>query len=649
MISILTIFLVALSILGGLNYWKARDILTKTVTNEMTKEAEGRADDVGDWLEARKMEITMLSKTPVMMKGNQEAIIPVVVAAAKESKIYYNIAYLDLLGNLTASTGSRVNVADRSYFQRALKGETTISDPFVTRDSGHLVVTIVVPVLVDGTVTGALLGTVYIESLANKVMAAKVGQTGYSFVVQQDGLQIIHPNADIAMKVNPLKDTGADPSQKQVIKHMVKGEKGTAIITDKETSKYYAYASVPGTDWSVGITVPVREMTGAISTLTTVSLLTIVVILAITSLIIAWYARRIARPIQALETAARRIASGDITLYKLGIDSNDEIGRLGQIFEHMTGNLRNLIQKIVDGTNQVEASAEELTVSAEQSAQAANQVAIVIVEVATGAKKQLRAVDDTTLVVGQMSVRIQQIAVNANAVAGTSAKSAAEAHAGSKAVEKAITQMGHIAETVTQSAQVVSKLGERSKEIGQIVDVISGIAGQTNLLALNAAIEAARAGEQGRGFAVVAEEVRKLAEQSRYAANQITDLVTEIRQDTDSAVSAMSEGTKQVQIGTEVVDNAGQTFKRIFGLFNKVSTQIQEISAAIEQMANESQHIVDSVHDIDGISKAAASQAQTVSAATEEQSATMEEIAASSQVLSKMAEELMGAVSNFKV
>lgn len=645
MISILAIFLVALSALGGLNYWKARAIITEKVTQEMTMEAENTAGDVGDWIEARRMQIAMLAKAPVILSGDQNAIMDFVVATAKADKSYFNIAYINKAGDLTASTGRRVNIADRDYFQRALKGETTITDPFVTKESGDLIVTIVVPVTANGQVVGALMGTVTIESVTNKVLALKVGETGHAYVVQKDGLCIIHPDKDVAMTFNALKDANADAEQQEVTGHMVNGEQGVAVHADK----FYAYAPVPGTDWSLGITVPVAEVTGAVSALTTVSLVTIIIILAITAIIITWYARRIARPIQALDAAAKRIAGGDISLNRLSIDSNDEIGRLGQSFEQMAGNLRNLIQKIAFATDQVEASAEQLTASAGQSAQAANQVAIVIVEVANGAERQLKAVNTTVAVVEQMSAGVQQIAANANDVADTSTKSAGAAQEGSKAVEDAIAQMSHIAETVTRSAQVVTKLGERSKEIGQIVDAISGIAGQTNLLALNAAIEAARAGEQGRGFAVVAEEVRKLAEQSQHAAKQIASLVSEIQQDTDSAVVAMNEGTKQVQIGTEVVDHAGQTFKEIFSMFNQVSTQIKEISAAIEHMASGSQHIVDSVREIDDISKTASSQAQTVSAATEEQSATMEEIAASSQALSKMAEDLTQAVSQFKI
>ena len=181
------------------------------------------------------------------------------------------------------------------------------------------------------------------------------------------------------------------------------------------------------------------------------------------------------------------------------------------------------------------------------------------------------------------------------------------------------------------------------------MDTIAGIAGQTNLLALNAAIEAARAGEQGRGFAVVAEEVRKLAEQSQEAAKKIAELIGEIQGDTDKAVVAMNDGTREVKTGAEVVNAAGVAFQEISGLVTQVSSQVKEISAAIQQMASGSQQIVDSVKRIDGLSKTSAGEAQSVSAATEEQLASMEEIAGSSEALSKLAQDLQAAVAKFRI
>lgn len=143
---------------------------------------------------------------------------------------------------------------------------------------------------------------------------------------------------------------------------------------------------------------------------------------------------------------------------------------------------------------------------------------------AVGTDGQVKAVGQAANVIEQMLANIQHVATSINSAADVSSETATAAKTGEKAIDSAIRQMGNIEKTVIDSAQVVVKLGDRSKEIGQIVDTISGIAGQTNLLALNAAIEAARAGEQGRGFAVVAEEVRKLAEQSQGATKQIEEI-----------------------------------------------------------------------------------------------------------------------------
>ena len=378
----------------------------------------------------------------------------------------------------------------------------------------------------------------------------------------------------------------------------------------------------------------------------------VLAILAIGLLLGSVSAIFIARPILASirqgVSYADAMAQG-IFNQRLEIKSNDEMGMLLKSLSAAAANLRSLITQVSNSAESVAASSEQLTASAEQSAQAANQVAVTISDVAQGAEKQVQAIDSTAAVVEQMSAGIQQVAASANSVTAMADKTAKAAMTGEQAVGAAVSQMGSIEKTVSGSAQVVTKLGERSKEIGQIVDTISGIAGQTNLLALNAAIEAARAGEQGRGFAVVAEEVRKLAEQSQEAAKQIATLISEIQSDTDKAVVAMNDGTREVKIGAEVVNSAGQAFKEIVVLLNEESGQIKEISATIQQMASGSQQIVASVRDIDRVSQDAAGHTQSVSAATEEQSASMEEIAASSQALAKMAEELQFAIRKFTV
>mgnify|MGYP001016212962 CR=1 FL=1 len=356
-------------------------------------------------------------------------------------------------------------------------------------------------------------------------------------------------------------------------------------------------------------------------------------------------AKSIVNPINKI---ALHMKKGDLNFSEM-IVNEDEVGQLTLEFGKLVKNIRQMVAGVQSGAEQVAASSQQLSASAEQSAVVSGQIASSITAVAQGADQQLQAVTDTLGVVEHISASVQQIAANSAFVTASADKAAKEAAEGGKVIELAVGKMADIEKTVNQSAAVVGQLGERSQEIGKIIDTIAGIAAQTNLLSLNAAIEAARAGDQGRGFAVVAEEVRKLAEQSQEAAKHIAELIGSIQSDTGNAVASMVDGTREVRAGSDMVNAAGQAFGRIIGLIAEVSRQISDISRALDQQARDSQEIVVGVRGIDKISRDASAQTQTISAATEEQSATMEEIASSSRVLAELAEKLQVSVQQFSV
>lgn len=362
-----------------------------------------------------------------------------------------------------------------------------------------------------------------------------------------------------------------------------------------------------------------------------------------------YISKKIAQPVVLIAERVEKIAGGDLSGPDLKISSRDEIGVLENAFNEMKLNLRNLIQQTANSAGQLAAASEQLTATSDQAAQASSQVAGSTTEVANGAARQVQFVDGAIDVVDEMAKHIERIVAKVQEVAGGTEKSASAAGDGGEAIQSAIRQMEIIEKTVKDSAEVVVKLGTRSQEIGQIVDTIAGIAGQTNLLALNAAIEAARAGEQGRGFAVVADEVRKLAEQSQEAAKQISDMILEIQTDTGQAVTAMTAGTHEVNIGTEVVGKAGKAFQEIILVVDQVSVQTNEVLTSVHQLTDGGQKIGEGMQNIAQVSRAAAAETQTVSAATEEQSASMQEIASASQSLSQLAETLQSAVAKFRL
>lgn len=359
--------------------------------------------------------------------------------------------------------------------------------------------------------------------------------------------------------------------------------------------------------------------------------------------------RLISVPLNKVVTNVNEIARGNLTVEAVKLDTKDEIGLLAQAVNQMAANLKDLIKHVSVSAEQVASSSEELSASSEQQALATSQVATAIADVAAGTEKQSMAIDDTSMAIEQISAAIQQVAATSSEVAEQASNTSLAAQDGQKVIDQAIKQMNRIGHATDVTQGAVDKLAQGSRMIGEITDVISDIASQTNLLALNAAIEAARAGEQGRGFAVVAEEVRKLAEQSSKAANQIAELINENQLNINNAVTAMQTGNQDVQQGIEMVSSVGATFEQIAGSINQSVNSIQEVSASVEEMAGGSQQIVNAINQIDTISKQNLSQSQTVSAATEEQSASVEQISSSSQALAKMAQDLQLAVSKFSV
>lgn len=535
------------------------------------------------------------------------------------------------------------NLSDRTFFKDTMADQKShISDVIINRVTGVPTVIVTQPVKSeDGQVLGMVLQAVNIETLQHFLGDVKVGASGVVAIVAQDGTLIAHSNKEL---VKDQKKISEDLLQK------LKSQLGHLVhYTDLAGRDSMAlFIPIKDTTWFVIASLPVSEINAGFYA----SLVWMVAALGLGLIIvgfIAWrYLLTVLRPIEQLVQEAGKIAAGNLTISTLRIHSNDEIGLLARSFEQMTHNLRALMLQVSDATGQVAASSLQLNASAEQSAQAANQVAIAIALTAEGVEKQLLGVSKVLSLVEDIANDSQAGATDTTQAADLTEKAVRATVEGNNAVSNAILQMNHIQLVVDESATVVAELGDRSKEIGLIIETIAGIASQTNLLALNAAIEAARAGEQGRGFAVVAEEVRKLAEQAKEAATQISTLIGDIQIKTDKAVVGMIAGTAEVRKGTEVVDKAGTAFKEIELHVKEVAEISKRIATGLGHSVSFSQQVLVATQEVDIINRAIASQTQNISAATEEQSASMQEIAASSQALNHLAEDLLCAVQQFK-
>ena len=357
----------------------------------------------------------------------------------------------------------------------------------------------------------------------------------------------------------------------------------------------------------------------------------------------------ISNPVSKLVSQVKKVSKGDLTVEFINVKSRDEIGILVDNFYVMVGNLKKIITDVSINAELVATTAEELYSNAEQTNGAALQIANSVQVVAEGSNKQLDSTSYSKNVVTDISDKMENILGSIKSVTDKSIEASSKASNGNNIVLQAVNHMNVINNKVRNSSSLLNKLGVKSKEIEKIILLINSIAEQTNLLALNAAIEAARAGEHGRGFTVVASEVRKLAEQSKLASNNIANLISEIKNDTDAAIYSMNDGINAVNQGMELISNTGNTFKVILNAVDEVSVNAKQVMSDANHINTFTSKMVVSIENIADISEQSAANTQNVAATVEEQTASMNEISSAANKLSDMSLELQKSISIFKI
>src|SRR2546423_2255433 len=317
-------------------------------------------------------------------------------------------------------------------------------------------------------------------------------------------------------------------------------------------------------------------------------------------------------------TIVSQIARGDLTLR--GRVTNDALGNVVDSVNYMLDNFAKVLERVRKAAIDVQSSANEILIASE--------------EMSSGAIQQDQEITNTSSAVEQLTVSMKQVSNNAEASAEAARRALDAAEQGNRAVHDTLEGMQRIRSSVQATAKRIKALGDRSLEISEIVSVINDITEQTNLLALNAAIEAARAGEAGRGFAVVADEVRKLAEHSRTATKDIAALIKAIQAETNEAVVVMEEGTKEVEIGAKLADQAGRALDAISTVVRQSAELVQEISLASKQQVRGTEGVANAMQIISNITRQTSQGARQTSRTVEQ--------------LVHMSEQLNEALSQFR-
>ncbi len=293
------------------------------------------------------------------------------------------------------------------------------------------------------------------------------------------------------------------------------------------------------------------------------------------------------RSITDLLNTINQVARGDLTIR--GKVTNDALGNVVDSVNFMLDNFSKVLERVRKAAIDVSTSATQILGATD--------------DMTAGATQQDQEITNTSSAVEELTVSMKQVSNNAEASAEAARRALDAAEQGNRAVSDTLEGMQRIRASVQATAKKIKSLGDRSLEISEIINVINDITEQTNLLALNAAIEAARAGDAGRGFAVVADEVRKLAEHSRSATKDIAALIKAIQAETNEAVVVMEEGTREVEVGAGLADQAGKALEAISSVVRQSAELVQEISLASKQQVRGTEGVANAMQIISGITR----------------------------------------------
>jgi methyl-accepting chemotaxis protein len=380
------------------------------------------------------------------------------------------------------------------------------------------------------------------------------------------------------------------------------------------------------------------------------TIITIIISSIIAALLVYFIANYISKPIEIISESFKRISNQDYT-YKLNIKAsgNNEIKYLVDAYNKVVESTKNLLNKINENINIIDNTTKELINSSEEVDSATQQISTTIVEISKGAQTQSKEINKTAEIIRKLNQHLKKEVTEIKFVSESSGLANKNAQKGKESAGIANKNIKMIQQIFYDTSINISELGEKNKEIGNIVDVINSISEQTNLLALNATIEAARAGDAGRGFAVVADEVRKLAEESKKATKNISGLISDIQNSTNQAVKTIKNGTEGVEQGSKVIGDALVSLEGISALINSIDTQTTNIEKLAETETEFTLNIDKSIADVSAIAEESAAGAQQMSASIQETNSSMHELTKIAQKLKKSSENLSEEIEKIKI